>query len=128
MVLKLVLVGLGGGIGSILRYSIGILLHGVPASGFPFGTLIINLAGCAGIGVAAGLVADSRAPATPFQVALVVGVLGGFTTFSTFGWETFALFRSGRIVSAILYVSLSNGLGLLAVWAGYLLGLRLAER
>jgi len=116
---KALLVGVGGFVGSILRYWISGWVQQVTASaGFPFGTLAVNLLGCLVIGFLSQL-ADMRGVFTPETRALVfVGVLGGFTTFSTFSNETFNLFRNNEVFSALTNLALQVVLGLGAVWLG----------
>jgi CrcB protein len=114
------LVALGGAVGSVGRY---LLVQRVQAlvepSGFPFGTLAVNAVGCAAVGVLGGL-AESRGLLTPQARAfLAAGVLGGFTTFSAFGFETVALAERGSLGGALANVGLQLGFGLGAVWAGY---------
>ena len=118
--LKSLWVGLGGFLGSSARYWLGGLLNQLsPQALFPYETLVINLSGCLGIGLLAGL-AEFRGIFTPeMRLFLLVGILGGFTTFSTFGYETFQLLRDGEVFLAGLNVTLQAGLGLVAVWAGY---------
>ena len=119
---KLLLVGLGGGLGSMLRYGVGSAIQRLKgASAFPFETLVVNVSGCLVIGVLAGL-AESRGAFSPATRALLfVGLLGGFTTFSAFGLETFQLVRDGQWASAVLSTCLQVGLGLGAVAVGHAL-------
>ncbi|MSQ28332.1 MAG: fluoride efflux transporter CrcB [Dehalococcoidia bacterium] len=119
MRLELVLlVALGGMLGSVARYLVspGVQsLLGGPA--FPMGTLVVNLAGCFLIGLINGF-AQSRGLITPpARAFLVVGVLGGFTTFSAFGYETFALAKDGSLPLAMLNAAAQLLLGVGAVWA-----------
>jgi CrcB protein len=118
--MKTLLVGCGGFLGSIARYLLGGAVHRlIQAPIFPFGTLLVNVSGCLAIGVLGGL-ADQRGLLTPeARVFLLIGVLGGFTTFSSFGYETFQLLRDGETLPALANVMLQIGLGLFAVWAGY---------
>lgn len=113
------MVGVGGFVGSILRYWVSGWVQQVTASaGFPFGTMAVNLLGCLVIGFLSQL-ADVRGVFTPETRALVfVGVLGGFTTFSTFSNETFNLFRDNEVFSALTNLTLQIVLGLGAVWLG----------
>lgn len=113
-----VLVALGGAIGAVLRYLVGTAVQAGTGPGFPWGTLAVNVVGCLVIGVVSAL-ADRRGDVTPETRAfLVVGVLGGFTTFSAFANETMYAARSGSTSTAVLNVLASVGLCLAAVWAG----------
>jgi fluoride exporter len=118
--MRTLLVGCGGFLGSIARYLLGGAVHRIVQSPvFPFGTLLVNVSGCLAIGVLGGL-ADERGLLSPeARVFLLIGVLGGFTTFSSFGYETFQLLRDGETLPALLNVLLQVGLGLVGVWAGY---------
>lgn len=116
---KIVLVGVGGAVGSILRYWVSGYVQDLSQSiGFPFGTLAVNLLGCLVIGILSQL-GDDRGVFTPESRALIfIGVLGGFTTFSTFANESMNLFRDGENLPGIVNVAASLGLGLGAVVAG----------
>jgi len=116
---KVILVGVGGFIGSILRYLLsGYVQQWTQSAGFPFGTLAVNLVGCLAIGFLSQL-ADSRGVFTAETRALVfVGVLGGFTTFSTFSNESMNFLRDGENFPAVLNVGAHIILGLGAVWLG----------
>jgi CrcB protein len=90
----------------------------VPAPRVPWGTLVVNVAGCFAIGLLGGL-ADTRGVLTASaRLFLLIGVLGGFTTFSTFGYETLGLLREQALARAFLNVGLQLALGLGAAWAG----------
>lgn len=127
---------LGGGFGATARYSIALLAFRISGPGFPWGTLVVNLIGCAAIGVVAGLTAHRHAgglSVAPFasmdhtaRLILVTGFLGGFTTFSAFGIETTDLLRLGQPGRAAAYVLASVLLGLALAWIGWTLGLRFA--
>jgi CrcB protein len=115
----MLLVGAGGALGAMLRYAVGTLaLRWLPAS-FPFGTFIVNVTGCFAIGVLAALFDRSGAGLAP-RLFWVAGVLGGYTTFSTFGYDTLALLRQGGVATATLNAAGQVVAGLLAVWAGAL--------
>lgn len=106
------LVFLGGGLGALLRYGLVLIVRPHwPA--FPVGTLAVNLIGCAAIGALAGRLhpALSAAPDSRAWAFLAAGVLGGFTTFSSFALEFTQLLRDGRPVAAVSYAVLSNALG-----------------
>ena len=115
------LVGLGGALGSIARHGLNHVIHQRNLSStFPIGIFVINVLGSAVVGAIAGLIASGRWPATyEARVFLLVGLLGGFTTFSSFSLDTLALFRDGHVSEAILNVAGQVGLSLLGVWAGY---------
>lgn len=116
---KLLLVGLGGFVGSALRYGLGGWIARARSGwGFPVETLVINVTGCLAIGFLAGL-AETRGVFTGATRALVfMGLLGGYTTFSSFGYETFQLMRDGQFGWALLSVALQVTLGLTGVWLG----------
>lgn len=119
----LLLVGGGGFLGSVARFLIGSAVASRQPQGelrpFPFGTLSVNLIGCFVIGVLAAIATRGDGWNDPARRFLFTGVLGGFTTFSAFGLETFTLLREGRVSLAAANVVLQTGVGLLAVWLGY---------
>jgi CrcB protein len=116
---KLIYAGIGGFIGSALRYGLGGWLTRVKGgSTFPWETLIINVVGCLVIGALAALAETRGLFAGTTRVFVFVGILGGFTTFSTFGYETFQLLREGQGAAAAASIALQLVLGLFAVWAG----------
>jgi CrcB protein len=114
------IVGLGGFIGAIGRYKLGgAILHHSANWRFPLSTFAINVIGCFSIGLLAALV-EHRDFFTPdTRLFLFSGLLGGFTTFSAFGYEGFFLLRRGDVGIAIAYATLSILCGLFAVWAGF---------
>jgi len=116
------LVGAGGFLGAILRYGLGGMVHRIlPRATFPFGTLAVNLLGCLLIGIVAGLAGSRQMFGPELRVFVLVGLLGGFTTYSTFGYETFAMLRDGEALRASANILAHVLLGLLAVWLGYTL-------
>ena len=116
-----ILVGAGGALGSIARHGLNHIIHQRNlASTFPLGIFLINVAGSGAIGVLAGLLASGRiALSADARTFLIVGILGGFTTFSSFSLDTLALMRNGQLAAAMLNVAGQVGLSLLAVWAGF---------
>jgi len=111
----------GGGVGAVLRYAISVLLDQRFPSAFPWGTFTVNAVGCLLIGVLATL-ADERAFLSPgMRIALITGLLGGFTTFSTFGLETWRLIEEGRVLVTVAYSLGSLGAGVIAVALGVFL-------
>ena len=117
---KLLLVGIGGFLGSILRYGAGGLVGRLKAGWtFPVETLLINVAGCLVIGLLAGLSESRGVFSGATRAFLFIGLLGGFTTFSSFGYETFQLLRDGQWPAAALSTGLQVVLGIGSVWAGH---------
>lgn len=119
----LFLVGLGGGLGAVARYGIGALVsaHYVNLK-FPLATFAVNFMGCLLIGLLAGLAAKHQLLGPGVKLFLITGFLGGFTTFSAFGFETFFLARRGDLVVAGLNIAASLVCCLAAVWFGAKLG------
>ena len=117
-----VIVGSGGFLGALARYGLGGLVQRhVSFTTFPCGTLVVNLLGCLVIGAVAGL-AESRQLLSPeFRTFALIGMLGAFTTFSTFGYETFAMIRDDEYLRAAANVGVHVILGLALVWLGYAL-------
>ncbi|HEX4951778.1 MAG TPA: fluoride efflux transporter CrcB [Thermoanaerobaculia bacterium] len=113
------LVGLGGFAGSVCRYWLGGAVHRFAGAAFPWGTLAVNLLGCFVIGWLAGLAELRGVLSAELRLLLLVGFLGGFTTFSSFGWETFSLLRGGELWKAGANAGLHLVTGLLAVWLGH---------
>lgn len=117
--LRVILVGLGGFVGSILRY----LLSGAAErisdrAALPVGTMVVNLSGCFLIGLLAHLAESRGAFPAGVRTFLFIGVLGGYTTFSTFGSESLGLLQSGQLPLAVLNVAVQVLGGLCMVWAG----------
>ena len=116
------IVGSGGFLGALARYGASGFVHRhVAPTTFPVGTLAVNLLGCLAIGAAAGLVESRQLFGPQFRVFALIGVLGGFTTFSTFGYETFAMMRDGEYLRALGNVAAQVICGLALVWFGYVL-------
>jgi CrcB protein len=117
---QVMLVGIGGFVGSVARFMASGLAHRLsPATTLPIGTLVVNVAGCLLIGVLGGLVDVRQALAPAYRLFLMIGVLGGFTTFSTFSFETLQLAQQGDLWRAFANVALQVVLGLAAAWLGF---------
>ena len=117
---QMLLVGLGGFVGAVARYKLGgFVLQHTLAWRFPLGTLVVNILGCLIIGLLSGLTTRQSAIGPDLRLVLFPGILGGFTTFSAFGFETFSLLRRGESLVALSYVLLSVICGVVAVWVGF---------
>ena len=122
---KLLLIALGGAAGTLARYGVSLACERCSTRlNVPLGTLAVNLLGCFAIGLLNGLFLARVAVRPDVRAMLIIGFLGGFTTFSSFGWETATLFRERVAARAVAYVVASNVAGVLLVFAGYALGRR----
>lgn len=118
---SIVIVGVGGLVGSVFRHLLGgWVAQLTPQAQFPVATLVVNLAGCLVMGVLAGVSERIDWPGPATRLLLVTGLLGGFTTFSSFSLQTLDLLRGGEPGRAALYVLGSVALCLLGAWAGHL--------
>jgi CrcB protein len=118
------LIGAGGAVGSILRFLLQGWVQRLAGGGFPFGTMAVNVLGSAVVGFVAAAFAGPVLIREHYRLGLMVGILGGFTTFSTFELETLNLTSAAQHRLAIANVVLSCGLGFAAVFLGYRLGER----
>ena len=116
---RLVLVGLAGFAGTLLRYWLSELTAKKFGESFPAGTLVVNLIGCFLAGLLFYLMFDRYSVGPTTHAVVLIGLLGGFTTFSAFGLQTFTLLRDGQMGLALLNIAVSNVGGLLMVWVGY---------
>lgn len=114
MLRQLLLVALGGAIGSAMRYLTAILLARHYTGSIPLATLVVNVLGCFLIGLLIGLCSET----TYLRLLFITGFCGGFTTFSTFTAESYVMFREGAYGLALLYIAGSVLIGLLALWIG----------
>ncbi len=115
---RYLLVMLGGAIGAMLRYGLGAWVQGLLGPGFPWSTFLINITGSLLIGLVLRLSLEG-ALSPEWRLFLAVGMLGGYTTFSTFSWETLTLVQQGEWFKAFLYVAGSVVLGFVLVWLAY---------
>ena len=111
-------VGIGGFLGANARFVLARAFADRFGGAFPYGTLVVNLSGSLLIGVILSLIAERIVPDEPWRWLVAAGFLGGYTTFSSYSWETVKLLEAGRWERALLYVVASNGLGLLACAIG----------
>ncbi|MDX1977373.1 MAG: fluoride efflux transporter CrcB [Pseudanabaenaceae cyanobacterium bins.68] len=111
---KILLVGIGGFVGSILRYLVSSHIQQFTKGlDFPYGTLVVNLIGCFLIGLLSELISTDES-----QALVLIGFLGGFTTFSTFSHESLNLLANGKGNLALLNISIQVIMGMAAVWLG----------
>lgn len=116
------LVATGGAIGSIARYLLSTwTLHHTTEWRFPLGTFLVNVIGCLAVDVLGGLVVRFESFSAETRLFLFTGIAGGFTTFFAFGLETFHLLRGSEVLMAGGYVASSVSVGLLVLWAGFVL-------
>ncbi len=118
---QLLIIGFGGFIGSIIRFLVARLNLSLQLFSVPVGTLLINISGSLIIGFLAGVASKSELMSVNLRLFLMVGICGGFTTFSSFTLENMTLLQNGQYISAIIYILSSLILGLAAVFAGYFL-------
>ena len=120
---QLLWVGVGGFLGSVGRFVVaGFFNRLSPALAFPIGTLAVNILGCFLIGLLHGLAESRNILGTDIRIFLFIGVLGGFTTYSTFGFESLALLKDGEFFKTSANILLHVIVGLSAVWIGDTLG------
>ncbi|MES1213317.1 MAG: fluoride efflux transporter CrcB [Singulisphaera sp.] len=117
--MKWIFIALGGALGSVARYGMQGAVAGLTGWAFPAGTVAVNVVGCFLIGMLYALFNGPFPVRDEVRIGLLVGVLGGFTTFSAFGLETYLMAREHRTGLAVLNVLLSCVLGLAAVGCGY---------
>jgi CrcB protein len=116
---NILLVGAGGFIGSVMRYLVGGYVQQAAKSvSFPYGTLAVNVIGCFVIGFFSQLAENRGVFSSESRAFVFIGLLGGFTTFSSFGNETLNLARQGEMIDALVNVGLNVIVGLFAVWLG----------
>lgn len=119
--LKYLLIGTGGFIGSILRYWTSVNAYKILGEKFPYGTFIVNALGCLLIGFIAEISENRFLISSEVRTFLMIGFLGGYTTFSTFGYETFTLLQDKDYTTAIINILLSVVVCITAVWIGALI-------
>jgi fluoride exporter len=119
--MSLVVIAIGGALGSVARYLFSMAVLRATGTLFPAGTFAVNVVGCFVFGVIAGA-AEQRVQLTPeLRLFLLVGVLGGFTTFSSYAFESFGLIRDGQFAAAAVNVVGQVLAGLVGLWAGYVI-------
>ncbi len=120
--LKYVLVGVGGCLGSILRFWLGTYIGGKMGTRFPYGTLVVNITGSFLVGFFLAVLTARTQWSPNWRYLIPIGFIGGFTTFSAFEFETLRTIQDGQIGLGLLYVAVSVIVGLVAVWGGVVAG------
>jgi len=119
---KFVFIGLGGFLGSIARYGLTSLIQTKTESIFPYGTMLVNILGCFIIGLLMTLFQERIVVSQNIRLFLIIGILGGFTTFSSFSYDTFAMMKTGNFLGAGLNAGVSLFGCLIATWFGFYIG------
>lgn len=118
----LVFIAIGGAIGAVLRYGASLSVYSLMGRGFPYGTLFVNVTGSLLMGLLGVMMLERFNIGPEWRAAVLVGVLGSFTTFSTFSIETLNLLEQGDVMRAVTNIVLSVLVCLVAVWFGVLIG------
>jgi fluoride exporter len=116
---QLILVAVGGALGSVGRYALSTAVQRFSSPFFPYGTFVVNVLGCLVFGIIMGAARERFVLGPSERTFLLIGILGGFTTFSTFSYETFALLQDGEFARAFANAAGQLICGLVALWAGY---------
>ncbi len=120
--MQTIAIAIGGALGAMLRFWVSNVVYGVTGTGFPYGTLVVNIAGSLFMGFIYILLLERVADAVIWRSFLLIGVLGAFTTFSTFSIETLNLIQSGEYIKSLANVLVSVLACLLAAWSGIMIG------
>jgi fluoride exporter len=120
--LNLLAIAIGGALGSVARYLLSSIVLRVSGPMFPLGTFVVNIIGCFVFGALAGAASARLSLAQEVRLFLFTGILGGFTTFSSYAFESFALIRDGQFVAATANIVGQVVVGLIALAGGFLLG------
>jgi CrcB protein len=120
--MNILLVFAGGGLGAVARYLLQGAVYRFTGTGFPYGTIVVNVLGCFTIGLLMSSMEERFLASPSLRIFLTIGILGGFTTFSSFSYETMALIREGNFLSGGLNIIASVVTCLGATWLGLGLG------
>ena len=119
---QVIAIAAGGALGSVLRFWMSGWVTGMLGRGFPYGTLLVNVSGSLLMGFLYVMLIDKFNASAEWRAVLLIGLLGGFTTFSSFSMETFNLLEAGEISKALMNIILSVAVCLTATWLGVVLG------
>ena len=124
--IKYLMVGIGGFLGSVLRFWLGSFIGGRLGARFPYGTFVVNVTGSFLIGMVLAVLATKAHWSPNWRYLIPIGFIGGYTTFSAFEYETLQLFQDGQLLTAMLNITLSVIVGFVAVWVGVVAGRAIA--
>ena len=116
--MRILLIALMGALGTLTRYALQGVVQFRTGSEFPFGTLAVNLTGCLLLGFLGQLTLNRMVISPEWRIAMTIGFFGGYTTFSSFGWETAKMLQDGEWIHAVVYITASVFAGLLLTLAG----------
>ena len=119
--MNLLAIAIGGAIGAVARYALSMFVLRVSGTLFPLGTFVVNVIGCLAFGLIAGASTQRVQIAPAMRLFLLTGILGGFTTFSSYAFESFVLVRDGQMFWAALNITGQVVAGLVGMWAGYVI-------
>lgn len=119
---QLAAIGLGGALGSMARFGLSTWVYSILGRNFPYGTFAVNVLGCLAMGVLFVLFTDRFGDSAVLRAGVLIGVLGGFTTFSSFSIETFNLIEQGETAKAAVYIAGSLVVCVVSTWLGVLIG------
>jgi CrcB protein len=122
---QVIAIAAGGALGSVLRYGLSNWVYSLAGRGFPYGTLVVNVLGSLAMGILFVLMVERMGTSAVWRAGLLIGVLGGFTTFSTFSIETFNLIEQGAMAKAAANMLASLILCVCATWFGVMLARQL---
>jgi fluoride exporter len=124
--LKYVMVGVGGCLGSIVRFWVGTYIGSRMGTRFPYGTLVVNISGSFLVGLVIAVLAAKTQWNSNWRYLIPIGFIGGYTTFSSFEYETLRTIQDGQVGLGLLYIAVSVGVGFIAVWVGVMAGRAIA--
>lgn len=116
---EMIAVIIGGAVGALLRFLLSTVINQALPKNYPWGIWVVNILGCFAMGIIAALFAHKHMNSAFLRAGIVIGVLGGFTTFSSFSLDTFTLYQNSMQLTAVFYVISTVVLSILATWLGF---------